>query len=564
MARLRFSFSDTLKQLKAAVIRFSGAVIAILILAVLLSINIYNPKAIPESYIFINMLFINILVFVRLMEDNKPPKWVSLGVRIAFILMLVFFINKLPDKLQPADVVQQVMINLAFILGISGAHHINKSDSKPWWQYAYTLFVNLITTLIFASILMGGLSLVLVSLDRLFNINIPSNSYSYLAVFCYTLFAPLYFLAKIPEKGSYEDYKTFPGVFKILGLYILLPILTIYLGILYLYLLKIIFTWTLPVGWVSWLVSILGLGAFLTMAVLYPIYRNSDNKTTNLFFKLFPMLILPLLALMLVGIIRRFSDYGITINRLLVLILNLWLWGASLFLIFNKNKQLKWLPLSLGLVALLAGFGPWSVVSISKYKLEKEFVQLLLTAGWQNSTESEIKTLSEEQQVRLLDVGNYMQNMYGVESVRPFFSSLGENAKMTHLSEKLEISERIARKNNYFSFYSNNKGFEVDLKEYKQAVSFQKKYRKNLIYKSDNFEIKLKMSDLYVQQAENEFIISLKPVIDELLQNSDIRTDSENLIIDGANYTLFIIQMNGELTENGPEINTLQGILFLK
>ena len=120
---------------------------------------------------------------------------------------------------------------------------------------------------------MAGLSLALLSLDKLFGMNIPDNSYGYLSVLCFVLFGSVYFLSSLPRLSKSEEEKTvdFPKIYKILGLYILLPILGIYILILYVYLAKIIVTWELPNGWVSWLVSILGIVGYLTISLLHPL-----------------------------------------------------------------------------------------------------------------------------------------------------------------------------------------------------------------------------------------------------------------------------------------------------
>lgn len=163
-----------------------------------------------------------------------------------------------------------------------------------------------------------GLSLAIYSLEVLFKIDISDKVYQNLSVLCYILFAPVYFLSNVPEKAEmFKQDNTFDIFFKILGLYIFLPILALYTLILYVYLVQIIIKWELPNGWVSTLVSILGLGGFLCMFILYPLRLQNDNKFVNILSKYFSVVLMPLLVLMSIGIFRRLSDYGLTINRCL-------------------------------------------------------------------------------------------------------------------------------------------------------------------------------------------------------------------------------------------------------
>ena len=145
--------------------------------------------------------------------------------------------------------------------------------------------------------------------------------YSNIHVLCYTLFFPFYLLGNIPIASITETkVHSFAQAWKILGLYILLPLLILYGTILYAYLIKIIIQWQLPDGWVSALVSILTIGGTITLFILYPLCIQ-ENRPLKFFRQWFGILLLPLLILMTVGIIRRFQDYGITTNRLYILLL---------------------------------------------------------------------------------------------------------------------------------------------------------------------------------------------------------------------------------------------------
>ena len=89
-------------------------------------------------------------------------------------------------------------------------------------------------------------------------------------------------------------------------MYIIVPILSLYVLILYVYLITIVVQWQLPDGWVSTLVSVLALGGFLTMAIVYPLAVQKD-KLVSWLFRYFPLLLMPLLVLMSVGIARRLN-----------------------------------------------------------------------------------------------------------------------------------------------------------------------------------------------------------------------------------------------------------------
>ncbi|HZK69687.1 MAG TPA: DUF4153 domain-containing protein, partial [Paludibacter sp.] len=294
------------------------------------------------------------------------------------VVLMGYYCSSLLNLDLPIDRYQVFILGLMFVLFSFVVPFLRKETDVPFWSFTKIVVTQIIITVLFASVLFAGLSLAIYSLEVLFKIDISNKVYQNLSVLCYVLFAPVYFLSNVPEKADmYRQDSTFDKFFKILGLYIFLPILALYTLILYVYLLQIIIKWELPNGWVSTLVSILGLGGFLCMFILYPLRLQNDNKFVNILSKYFPVVLMPLLVLMSIGIFRRLGDYGLTINRCLVLILNLWFYGITVYLFITKAKHLKWIVISFAAVALIVSVGPWSVFSITKHCMKKEIGQLL-------------------------------------------------------------------------------------------------------------------------------------------------------------------------------------------
>ena len=344
-----------------------------------------------------------------------------------------------------------------------------------------------------------------------------------------------------------------------------MPILSIYILILYVYLAKIIVTWELPNGWVSWLVSILGIVGYLTISLLHPIYLKGENKPAKLFIRYFPVILLPLLILMFVGIMRRFSDYGITINRLFILLLNLWLFGISIYLFISRTKHVKWIYITFAAVAFLSSVGPWSVFSITRHTLKSELSQLLTEANWTNSKDNIITPLNKEKQKRLADVANYLQTNYGANLIRPMFSSLGEKAEVSNLIKALGIKDEQQLKDNYFFVNASESSFEINVADYRKAIQLRKRQDEDLIYKSDSLKISVDNGQLKMLQNTIETIISLEPIIDTATSGKRNWIDPQNLILDNSDYKLIIFNLDGQRKpDNSITISYLNGLLLLK
>ena len=66
------------------------------------------------------------------------------------------------------------------------------------------------------------------------------------------------------------------------------------------------------------------------------------------------------------GIYTRVRDYGITEPRYFVIALTLWLLGISIYFIISKRRDIRLIPVSLCIVAIVSSVGPLSAFSISR------------------------------------------------------------------------------------------------------------------------------------------------------------------------------------------------------
>lgn len=160
--------------------------------------------------------------------------------------------------------------------------------------------------------------------------------------------------------------------------YLFLPLTGGYLIVLYIYALRILINWELPIGWVSWLVITLMTGCIVIEFGLYPSRMAQQKRTDNLIARWLPLFVLPLLFLMTIGIIRRFNDYGVTINRLYLITLNIWCYFVCITLIIIKAKRISWIPISFSLVFLLTSVLPVNYASITRQIIQKEVNQTII------------------------------------------------------------------------------------------------------------------------------------------------------------------------------------------
>ncbi len=541
----------------------------------LIRIN-YPEHKLEDSTLAFFILTSLFYIPVSFLLENNFNKIQRAVLIVIPVVLMGYYCSSLLNLDLPIDRYQIFILGLVFVLFSFVISFLRKETDIPFWNFTKIVVTQIIIAVLFACVLFAGLSLAIYSLEVLFKIDISNKVYQNLSVICYVIFAPVYFLSNVPEKADmYKQDSAFDKFFKILGLYIFLPILALYTLILYVYLLQIIIKWELPNGWVSTLVSILGLGGFLCMFILYPLRLHNENKFVNILSKYFPVLLMPLLVLMSIGIFRRLGDYGLTINRCLVLILNLWFYGITVYLFITKAKHLKWIVISFASVALIVSVGPWSVFSITKHSMEKEIGQLLNDAKLLKNGKIVdnskftivVDTITSK---RLSEDIKYTFRNFGYNCFEPYFKQSIKGWDAFDVIDKLGLKD-AKQEHKYFNVYTNCSDRDINIESYKQFVELNGYNKgKDTLCSTANLKAVIKNKILLVYQAgaENKTItISLADKLSLFQQGkADDRTyDSKDMTIEGVNYKLVILSVSGNfIHQDSVSLNNIDAYLFLK
>lgn len=241
---------------------------------------------------------------------------------------------------------------------------INKRNSNAVWQYNQTLFIRSFTTALYCGVLFLGLSGALLALDQLFGVEVDGHYYAYLWFGLLGIGGTLIFVSGVPENiQKLDDKEDFPKPLKAFSQYVLLPLVLIYLVILYAYSGQILIKWQLPVGWVSNMILSFSVAGMLALLLLYPF--GAKDKWIHTYTRGYYIALLPLLILLYIAAGIRIQEYGFTILRYSLLGLSVWLTFISIFMIVTKNRYIYVIPISLAAVAAIVWFLPganaWAV-----------------------------------------------------------------------------------------------------------------------------------------------------------------------------------------------------------
>lgn len=341
---------------------------------------------------------------------RRPGLRMLLYFLTAFLLGLFYYQYSAVET----DAIQLLIFLLAAHLAVSFIAYLRRNETNGFWQFNKMLLLRILTALLYSFVLQLGLSLALFAIDRLFGVEIEGPTYAQLACIL-AIFNTWFFLAGVPYSlAGQEERSDYPKGLKIFTQSVLLPLVTIYLAILYPYAVKLLIEWDLPRGWVSNPVLWFAVVGILSFLLLYPIRNESGNEWIKTFSRYFFIALLPLLLLPALGIYTRVRDYGITEPRYFVIILVLWLLGIALYFIVSKRKDIRVIPISLCIVALISSIGPTSAFSISKAdqfsRLEGLLNKHKLIGKARNVSEKRMIAAEDYDEIR--SIASYLQHTH--------------------------------------------------------------------------------------------------------------------------------------------------------
>lgn len=119
------------------------------------------------------------------------------------------------------------------------------------------------------------------------------------------------------------------------------------------------------------------------------------------------MMMIPLVVLLLLAVWKRVGNYGITESRYILIILAVWLTLVTVYFLISKKQNIKIIPVSLCLLALLATYGPQSAFSVSKYSQVARLKRLIAS--------NNKKDIDQR-----ADVVDYLVDRHGLSTLQPF------------------------------------------------------------------------------------------------------------------------------------------------
>jgi hypothetical protein len=335
------------------------------------------------KFIFIGNLALTLILSVDLYSEvNKfdlTKKWILRLLALSLCIGLFFWLK---PSFYDADIYRIALLAVAFHLLVAFAPFIQRGSLEGFWEYNKSLFLRFLASALYAGVLYIGLAAALATINALFNVRIDFPIYMQLFALVVAGFSPIFFLAGVPSVEELNsDEVQYPKGLKLFTQYVLIPLMTIYLAILLVYEVKIIIGWEFPKGMVSLLILGYAVFGILSLLLIYPIRNKEGSGWIKLFSKFFYIMMIPLVILLLLAIWKRVSNYGITESRYILICLAAWLSLIIMYFLISKKQNIKIIPASLCVLALLAVYGPQSAFSISRYSQQSRLKSLMDNKG---------------------------------------------------------------------------------------------------------------------------------------------------------------------------------------
>lgn len=258
-------------------------------------------------------------------------------------------------------------LNLGLHLLVAVAPFAAGAAVGAFWQFNRTLFQRILLAALFTAVLVAGLALALLALDRLFGIDVDDDTYFRLLWFLAFVFSPWFFAAGVPRDmdalAAREDYPTGLRVF---AQFILIPLVTVYLLILTAYLARVLITRVWPSGWIGWLVSGVAVAGTLALLLVHPLRTRQDSRWVDTYGRWFYIALMPSVIMLLLAVWQRVAQYGVTERRYFLLVLALYLAGIAVWYGVTASRNIRIIPAALAIVAFVTFAGPWSAYAVAR------------------------------------------------------------------------------------------------------------------------------------------------------------------------------------------------------
>ena len=474
-----------------------------------------------DEFVEVNLLLFGSIFITAMFEMlyekyfYKKNRWLVRGIYsvITFAVSIIVFVEYLRTS-DYYNIYYFTLIPISIVLFLL-IPILKKKENKE--KYLQSVFSNFVITGIFAGVLWIGVEIILTTVNYLFFYSGDSLFFrltTYSFWFITEVFGASLFLSLLKKPDDNLENYEFPFIFNLLIKFVIIPLIIIYTGVLYIYMMKVLISMHLPKGLISHLVLWYTAFSVAVMILITP-FTQKDKFFEN-FKKYFPYFSIPLIFASLFAVFQRTYQYGITENRYYVLISIFWLLFCMILYIGKMN--ITGIFISLIACLVISVYTPLSAKNVSNFSQSQRLKRMLVKYG--ALKDGKISKITQKL------TNNEGSQIY---TTIQYISDNSTIAKLNFKNEKGEV---------YSTLGDLEKGLDVkeSWKDYYYRSDDEGNYeeRKVVTYKVKNIENSEIISDI----AGYDNFISYKNVYNEDPINQENESEKYKIILKNKTITI--------------------------
>lgn len=358
-------------------------------------------------------------------ERQKNRSLATALLSLGGILVLAGYFAGWAHWSEPVRFGRYAQLSVVFHLLVVTGPFIGRALPNAFWQFSRVLLERGILSAAFTGTLFVGVALALMALDKLFGVDVPGTAYPRTWFVIAFVFSSWLFLGGVPEDpAALEERRDYPAVLRVFSQYALVPLVSVYLVILTLYLGKVVVTWAWPSGWIGNLVTGVATAGIFALLLVRPLAEDPEQRWIATFARQFWLAIIPSIVMLWLALYQRVHQYGVTEPRYFVIALSIWLFALALYYTITRSRNIRIIPLSLGVGALVTFAGPWGPYAMSEASQVGRLRGVLSRNGMlvDGTVRHPAREVTAEDQAEISAVVRYLIETHGTEAIAPWFA----------------------------------------------------------------------------------------------------------------------------------------------
>ncbi|MGI6449269.1 MAG: DUF4153 domain-containing protein [Desulfitobacteriia bacterium] len=385
MKRWREVFKYLIEGMSKAVFRFPFTVIC---LAGATGLTWYMISLHTTPPLVIEKLMYTLLVgaFLGMAGQFKAERFVFLNNKrpaiylVSLFLTLGYFLIIWPAPEISSEIVVRTLVAV-FAMLCAVLWVPSFKSQTDFNEVALIHFKAAFTSVLYSGVLTAGIAAILAAIDVLL-FNVHSDAYQYTISFLWIMFAPIYYLSLLPKFNSEEEAdlqvlqtaRNYPRFLDILVSYIAIPLVAVYTLVLLAYFVKILVTFHWPSGQLGPMVLIYSAAGLL----IFVLASLLQNQFANLYRKIFPKVLIPIVVMQLISVGIRLNAYGVTESRYYVALFGVFSIVIGVLLSIKpvtKNAYIAFLAALFAVISIIPPVDAFTVSRVSQITRVENYLQ---------------------------------------------------------------------------------------------------------------------------------------------------------------------------------------------